>query len=189
MPLIPLTIDRSTQRQRDRDAAKICIDRLIGTTIGPRQMLTLKRLFVHTAFVIAMIFVSPVYGPAQALKLNELPLMRYLVRGKLDSSQSRLVVLVDALSEGKGVTVDSAGAIEFPVGGKPRSIELQKVRFFTLDGFEVPLKKVRDPLKTIRPIFFFDNFAGEVVPLTSEYARLLGDQCWIVVTSLSVRPK
>ncbi len=123
--------------------------------------------------------------------LEQSPLLLYLARAKLNSSPGgpRLVVLVDALSSSKIVKVDARGAVSFPPGRKPIALELEAVRFYKLDGTELSRPAAGEILGIMQPVFFFDNFAGDVVPLPKLYRRLLNEECLIVVTQLQVRPR
>ena len=140
-------------------------------------------------------FSSP--APAQEVRNQDLlaieqsPLLLYIVRAKLNTSSAgpRLVVLVDSLSTSKSVKVDSSGTVSFPPGRKPFALELESVRFYKLDGTELSRPAAGEFLSTMRPVFFFDNFAGDVVPLPTNYRRLLNDSCLIVITPSKVRPK
>jgi hypothetical protein len=82
------------------------------------------------------------------LGVQQLPMLKYLVRAKLDSAANRLhlVVLVDALrgdAKAKDVLVNEQGVVDFPTGRKPMTIPTNELQLYRLDGQAVPIDEAK----------------------------------------------
>ncbi len=92
------------------------------------------------------------------------------------------VVKVPVIEE-REITVNS------PAGRKPLPIDGTKVRFFNLDGQEIPIAAAAEQMMSLRPLFLIDQLRGNPKPLPELAKRALQEDCLIAVTADRVRPR
>lgn len=181
-------------------------------------MVIARRLWLVSFLSLANVSWAQLTASAEptAAGSQQLPMLRYLVFAKLDErvQQTRLIVMVASLAvnppvlppqafrnpleidnpfphpdeNSRDTWIESRGKVHFPAGRRPQILDVSDVRFHQLNGTPLSLDQARKILTRLRPIFFFDRFAGDIVPLPPEYGRRLGDDCIIAVTAKHVRP-
>jgi hypothetical protein len=92
------------------------------------------------------------------------------------------VIKVPVIEE-REITINS------PAGRKPLSIDSKKLRFFNLDGEQVPIDEAAEQLTSLRPVFLIDQLRGNPKPLPELAKQALDEDCLIAVTAERVRPQ